>query len=93
MFKPMTTQQRDVYKALRELGEMVVLHDDARPLQALKRRGLVRFRRDEHGVKIAVLRCSKAERLAGDRDERAVKAMKEWWAGGRTRADLHERWG
>lgn len=94
MFKRMTTQQKEVYAALRELGgEMIVMPNDARPLHALKRRGLVRFRRDKDGCKIAVLRRTKAQRLAEQRDERAIKAFKEWLGGGCTRADIHARWG
>lgn len=62
-FKRLTAPQAAVYLALRQLrGELVVTPDDARPLHALKRRGLVRFARDEHGGKVARLRSSKASR-------------------------------
>lgn len=55
MFKRLTGPQRSTLQALRALGEMVVSPQDARPLKALQRRGLVRYRRDE-GVRVAVLR-------------------------------------
>lgn len=56
-FKRMTPQQRAVYAALRTLGgEMVVLPQDARPLRALQRRGLVRFHRVD-SVRVARLRA------------------------------------
>lgn len=42
---------------LKELGELVVLPHDARPLKELKRRGWIRYRRDEDGVRIAVLKA------------------------------------
>lgn len=62
-FKKLTAAQAAVYLAIRQLGgELVVLPDDARPLHALKRRGLIRFSRDESGVKIARLRDNRATR-------------------------------
>jgi len=61
MIRRMTPQQRATYLALRQLGgEIIVTPDTARPLHALKRRGLVRFARDEHGGKIARLRDNRA---------------------------------
>ena len=52
-FKRLTPQQVRAYAALRILGMMVVVApDDARPLRALQRRGLVRYRRIE-GVRYA----------------------------------------
>lgn len=92
-FKRMTSNQREVYAALRELGEAVVNPGDARSYHHLKRRGLVRFRRGPDGEKIAVLRQTKAERLAEARQEYAAKAWREYLEGGATRAHIHERWG
>ena len=77
-FRKMTRQQRDVYQALRVLGEMVVTPNDARPLKALKRRGLITYRTKP--VRIAVLRgaartqrgpltCAHASARDGDADE------------------------
>jgi hypothetical protein len=61
-FKRLTPAQRLVYRALRELGgEMTVTPDDARPLRALKRRGIIVYRRTL-GVRVARLRVTKAER-------------------------------
>jgi len=54
-FKRMTPQQREVYQVLRAMGEIVVQPNDARPLKALKKRGLIRYRR-LGGVRYAVLR-------------------------------------
>lgn len=62
-FKRMTAKQREVYAALRELGEMVVTPNDSRPLAALKRRGLIRYRRID-GVRHAVLRLNDAQQDA-----------------------------
>jgi hypothetical protein len=59
-YKRMTAKQREVYAALRMMDVMAVLPEDARPLHALKRRGLVRFFRRE-GVKHAALRLTVAE--------------------------------
>lgn len=65
MFKRWTDPQRDVLQALRALGgEMTVTPDTARPLHNLKRRGLVKFSRDESGVKVARLRAH-AQRQRG----------------------------
>lgn len=63
-FNRLTPAQRRVYAALRALGEMIVTPNDARPLRALQRRGLVRYRRDkETGARIAVLRETKAQQI------------------------------
>ena len=60
-YRKLTPQQRAVYLAIRQLGgEVVVTPDTARPLHALKRRGLVRFARDGQGVKLARLRDNRA---------------------------------
>lgn len=73
-YKRMTPQQRAVYHALRELGGvMVVLPQDARPLHALRRRGLVRFGRDEHGVKLARLRVTRAQQRVTRRTARRFR--------------------
>ena len=60
-FKRLTPQQTATYHALRQLGgEITITPDAARPLHALKRRGLVRFARDVFGVKVARLRDNRA---------------------------------
>lgn len=62
-FKRLTPAQAAVYLALRQLsGELTVTPNDARPLHALRRRGLVRFARDASGVKVARLRPNRATR-------------------------------
>lgn len=65
-FARFTPQQHDTYAALRALGEMVVTPRDARQLQALKRRGLVRFSR-VGGVRTARLRITAAQARRGRR--------------------------
>lgn len=69
MFKRLTGPQRSALAALRALGEMVVSPQDARPLKALQRRGLVRYRRDD-GVRVAVLRENAAQRRRTRREAR-----------------------
>ncbi|MGH6693351.1 MAG: hypothetical protein ACREF4_22000 [Gammaproteobacteria bacterium] len=61
-FRRFTQQQRAVARALRALGgEMVVTPQTARPLHALRRRGLVRFSRDASGAKVARRRLTAAQ--------------------------------
>jgi hypothetical protein len=55
---------------------MVVSPQDARPLKALQRRGLVRYRRDD-GVRVAVLRENAAQQRKTRRERRF-----EVWADG-----------
>lgn len=71
MFKPMTKPQRDVYAVLRAMGEIVVTPNDARPLKALKRRGLIRYR-NKGGVRTAVLRVAETAEV------RRLKRWKLW---------------
>jgi hypothetical protein len=86
-FKRMTQQQREALEALKTLGgEMVVQDQDARSLRALQRRGLVRYKRVE-GVLHVVLRQTKAQERADERDERALKQWRQWCL---TRAHLYE---
>lgn len=87
MFKRLTEQQRSVYNALRELGEMVINYDDARSVAVLKRRGLVRYRRDQDGVRYAILRETAGERRVQRRTERAAREFSMYCL---TRARLHE---
>lgn len=75
-FKRLTAQQRETLKALRALGWMVVNPNDARQLAALKRRGLVRYKR-EGGVRVAVLRDPAAE-AAEKRRERRWRMWDFW---------------
>jgi len=67
-FKRLTKAQREVYAALRAMGEVVVTPNDARPLKALQRRGLVRYRNIK-GVRVAILRV---------RDTAEKRRMKRW---------------
>jgi DNA-binding MarR family transcriptional regulator len=78
-FKRLTRPQREAMKALRELGgEMMVTPQDARSLAVLKRRGLVRYRRDEHGVRLVVLRETTAQARARKREERLYGNLSRW---------------
>lgn len=61
-FRRLTPRQREVFAALRQLGEVVVTPADARPLKALQRRGWIRYKRDPAGVRVAVLRAALARR-------------------------------
>ena len=55
-YKKLTKQQRETYRALRELGGvMTVTPDTARQLRALQARGLVRYAH-EYGARVAVLK-------------------------------------
>lgn len=76
-FRRLTTQQRSTLKALRTLGSMTVTPRDARQLRALKRRGLVRYKRDGAGVRIAVLRENAAVRNRHARDQRWLSRIWE----------------
>jgi len=67
-FKRLTKQQRAVYAALRALREMVVMPQDARPLKALKARGLIRYR-NIGGIRTAILR---------EFDTAEKRRMKRW---------------
>lgn len=73
MFKRLTGPQRDALRALRALGEMIVSPQDARPLKALQRRGLVRYRRDD-GVRVAMLR----ENAQQQRRTRRERRYEDW---------------
>jgi len=78
-FKRLTRPQRDAMRALRELGgEMAVLDQDARSLAVLARRGLVRYRRDEDGVRLAVLRETTAQARKRKREERLYETIDRW---------------
>ena len=57
--KRMTPQQRDAYALVRR-GSAAITPDNARPLHALKRRGLVRFTVNPLGVRVAVPRRNAA---------------------------------
>lgn len=72
-FRRLTRQQRAELAALALLGGVVtVTADNARTLHALKRRGLVRFARDESGAKIAYRRLSVKQRRARARAARRL---------------------
>jgi hypothetical protein len=70
-FKRLTAAQRDALRYLRALGEMVVSPQDSRSLTILKRRGLVKYREFD-GVRVAVLRETKAQQDVKRRLKRAV---------------------
>lgn len=72
MYKRLTPQQSRALEALRALGELTVTPDLARPLKALQRRGLVRYRRDAHGARIAVLRDNRRTRRRRSREDRWI---------------------
>jgi hypothetical protein len=74
-FKRLTPAQRAVYAALRALGgEMVVTPQDARPLRALQRRGLVRYATVDE-VRVALLRVTGMARRKRTRDRRRWRTM------------------
>jgi hypothetical protein len=78
-FKRLTRPQRDALRALRQLGgEMVVTEQDARSLAVLARRGLIRYRRDEDGVRLVVLRETTAQARARKREERLYETLDRW---------------
>jgi DNA-binding MarR family transcriptional regulator len=78
-FKRLTRPQRDALRALRELGgEMAVTEQDARSLAVLARRGLIRYRRDEDGVRLVVLRETTAQARARKREERLYETLDRW---------------
>jgi hypothetical protein len=79
-FRRMTPRQREVLDALKALREVVVMPGDARPLKALKRRGLIRYRRVD-GVRIAQYRDSAATRRARQRDERQWQRLRAVFSG------------
>jgi hypothetical protein len=60
-FRPLTRQQAAIYAALRRQGLVLVMTNTARPLAALKARGLVRYRYLEHHgerLRVATLRAA-----------------------------------
>jgi hypothetical protein len=81
MFKRLTGPQASTLAALRALGEMLVSPQDARPLKALQRRGLVRYRRID-GARVAVLRDNAAQ----VRKTRRERRFEEWARVGATLA-------
>jgi len=76
-FKRLTEPQARAYSALRALGIMVVSPQDARPLKALKARGLIRYRRIE-GVRHAELRKTAAQVAVDRRERRIERQFAEW---------------
>jgi hypothetical protein len=81
MFKRLTGPQASTLAALRALREMLVSPQDARPLKALQRRGLVRYRRID-GARVAVLRDNAAQ----VRKTRRERRFEEWARVGATLA-------
>lgn len=76
-FKRLTASQAGTYAALRALRIMIVSPQDARPLKALVRRGLVRYRRIE-GVRHAELRATHAEQAKDRREAAWIRRYEEW---------------
>lgn len=74
-FRRLTPQQRSALTALRALGSMTVTPRDARPLKALKRRGLVRYKRDAAGVRTAILRDTATTRRKTTREARWISRV------------------
>lgn len=81
-FQKLTPQQRACLKALHSLGGLMVANpSDARPLRALQRRGLVRFRHID-GVRHAVLRKGQQRARKGKAVPRGLAALIDrLWAG------------
>ena len=77
-FKKMTPQQRGLYAALRALREIMLSPQDARPARALKRRGLVTYRRRD-GIRTIALRQTRSERVEKARLNRWRKG--DFWPG------------
>ena len=71
--KRMTPQQRAVYALVRR-GSVDITLDNARPLHALKRRGLVRFATSYLGVRVALPRRNAATIRAHARQDRLARA-------------------
>ncbi len=77
-FQKMTRQQRELYAALRALREIVLSPQDARPARALKRRGLVVYRRRD-GIRTIALKQTRSERVEKQRLNRWNKW--DFWPG------------
>lgn len=71
-FRRLTPQQRETLDVVRRLGSMTVTPRDARQLRALKRRGLVRYTRDAHGVRVVIYRGTAATRRKATREKRWI---------------------
>jgi len=81
-FRRLTPQQRATLAAIKRLKVMTVTPQDARPLRALQRRRLVRYSRDELGVRLAIYRGTAAARRVQRRTARALKrAIAFAWSG------------
>lgn len=79
MFKRLTAQQEATYRALRVLGVMIVSPQDARPLKALVKRGLVRYRRID-GARHAVLKATRSQQVRDRRESAWERRYNEWLA-------------
>jgi hypothetical protein len=73
-FKRLTPPQRELAAVLRARGVVILTPENARPLHALKRRGLARFGLDVHGRRVAFLRLTAAQKRANAREDRATIA-------------------
>ena len=74
-FKRLTPPQRELAAVLRARGVVLLTLENARPLHALKRRGLARFSFDIYGRRVAFLRLTAAQKRANAREDRAAIAL------------------
>lgn len=79
-FKRLTAQQQKALDILKELGEVVVNPQDARPFKALQKRGWLVYRKRD-GVRHAVYRNAAAQK-AEKRRMRRAKLWFGWNTGG-----------
>lgn len=70
-FKRLTPPQRELAAVLRARGVVLLTLENARPLHALKRRGLARFSVDVYGRRVAYLRLTVTQKRANARADRA----------------------
>lgn len=76
-FKRMTKPQAQAYSALQALGWMIVSPQDARPLKALKARGLIVYKTLD-GIRHAVLKDTPAQVARNRREQRQLARFDEW---------------
>jgi hypothetical protein len=74
-FKRLTPPQRELAAVLRARGVVILTLENARPLHALKRRGLARFGFDVYGRRVAFLRLTAAQKRVIQREDRRAIAL------------------
>lgn len=88
-FKRLTPPQRELAAVLRARGVVLLTAENARPLHALKRRGLARLGLNVYGQRAAFLRLTAAQKRANARADRAsIAADAAYEALPATRADV-----